>query len=429
MKTGHQDFLHSLVDYERTVGYNYDLDIYKKFLGHVGAPQKKLNNVILIGGTKGKGSTAAILAASLMNNGYIVGMYTSPHLTRMNERIKVNGKEISDSDLDRYAAMLRPLMRRKTGARSFFEALTTIAFLYFLEQHVDFTLLEVGLGGRLDATNASDPLISVITRIGYDHTNLLGNTLSAITTEKAGIIREHGTLITIHQRPVVERVLARIAAKKGSKIIFADDRCTVRILEQSIRGSSLIIDGSMGDIQAHLPLTGAHQIENLSIALAVLSELKSTGFLLKPQKIALGIKHTQLRGRFEVISDRPLIIFDCCHNGDSFRAFERNLDLFNINDFFLIFGSNRDKDKRYCLKNIFPRAREVLLVKADSPRAIEPGELYQQARKYQRNITLADSVWNALDLLRTRKINTLPIIIAGSFYLWPLDKDGLLISG
>ncbi|UCD18733.1 MAG: hypothetical protein JSU64_04725 [candidate division WOR-3 bacterium] len=428
MKPGHQDFLHSLVDYERTVGYNYDLDVYKKFLDHVGAPQKKLNNVILIGGTKGKGSTAEILAASLMNNGHRVGIYTSPHLTRMNERIKVNGKEISDSDLDRYAAMLRPLMHKKTGARSFFEALTTIAFLYFLEQHVDFTLLEVGLGGRLDATNASDPLISVITRIGYDHTNLLGSTLSGITTEKAGILREHRTLITIHQRPVVERVLASIAAKKGNKIIFADDQCAIRILEQSIRGSSIIINGSMGDIRTHLPLTGAHQIENLSIALAVLSELKSAGFLLEPRKIALGIEHTQLRGRFEVISERPLIIFDCCHNGDSFRALERNLDLFNIDDFFLIFGSNRDKDIQYCLKNIFPRAREVLLVKADNPRAIEPGKLHRQASKHQRNIILADSVGNALDLLRMRNVRTLPIIIAGSFYLWPLDKDGRLTS-
>jgi dihydrofolate synthase/folylpolyglutamate synthase len=423
-----RDFLCSLVDYEKISGYDYDLDAYKNFLEHFDAPHTKLSNVILIGGTKGKGSTAAILTACLMNNGYRVGLYTSPHLMEINERIRIDNTEISDSDFDRYVMVVKPSISKTKGARSFFEALTTIGFLYFLEQRVDFTVLEVGLGGRLDATNATNPLISVITRIGYDHMNLLGNTLAEIAREKAGIIRENGRLITIHQRPSAGYVIEKIAANRKSTVIFADEQHSVEILDQSLGGSRVSISGRIGRIETTLPLPGLHQIENLSIAMAVLYELRSMGFRISPKKIGSGIKNTQLHGRFEVISQKPLIIFDCAHNQDSFRALNRNLDLFDIKDFYLIFGSNRDKDIRYCLKHIFPRAKEVLLVKADNPRAIEPRELIVEAGKYQRNITLAASVRNALDLLTKRQDKTLPIIIAGSFYLWPLDEDGLLTS-
>jgi len=413
-----RDFLYSLVDYEKTAGYNYDLDAYKNFLEHFDAPHKKLSNVILIGGTKGKGSTAAILTACLMNNGYRVGLYASPHLMKINERIKIDDTEISDSDLDRYVMMVRPSISKNKDARSFFEALTTISFLYFLEQRVDFTVLEVGLGGRLDATNATNPLISVITRIGYDHMNLLGNTLAEIAREKAGIIRENGKLITIHQRPSAGDVLKKIAASRKSTVIFADEQHHIKVLDQSLRGSRVFISGRIGEIETILPLAGLHQIENLSLTMAALFELRTMGFHLSPRKIGQGIKNTQLRGRFEVISEEPLIIFDCAHNQDSFRALNRNLDLFNIKDFYLIFGSNRDKDIRYCLRHIFPKAKEVLLVKTSNPRAIEPKDLYAMARKYQANLTIALSVEEAVRSLKTRVERCSAIVVTGSFYIW-----------
>ncbi|MBE0431872.1 bifunctional folylpolyglutamate synthase/dihydrofolate synthase [candidate division WOR-3 bacterium] len=413
-----QDFLHSLIDYEKTPGYDYDLDAYKNFLDHFGAPHKQLSNVILIAGTKGKGATAAILAACLMSNGYRVGLYTSPHLSAMNERISVNNRNISDTDFDRLVAKVKPVIKKKTGARSFFEALTTIAFLYFLEQRVDFTVLEVGLGGRLDATNASEPLLSVITRVGYDHMNLLGTRLSQIAAEKAGIIRHNGALVTIHQRPAVERILRKVARERWSTVVFAEEQHRVKTLSQTMDGTKIRVRGKTGDFETFLPLAGPHQIENLIIALAVLSELRRDGVRIRTEAVKQGVQQTVLRGRFEIVSRRPLVIFDCAHNEDSFKALERNIEIHKVRTFDLVFGTNRDKDIRYFLQHICPRARQVLIVKADHPRAMEPCDLVPKARKYQKRATTARSVQTALDLLSRAKEKPVAIIVTGSFYLW-----------
>ncbi|KPK64346.1 hypothetical protein AMJ83_02705 [candidate division WOR_3 bacterium SM23_42] len=418
MNSDPQVFLHSLVDYEKTNGYDYDLDAYKCFLENLNAPHKKLTNVILIGGTKGKGSTAAIINACLISAGYKVGLYTSPHLKTLHERIKVNDKEITNRELNVYIGMIKPLIESGKGAHSFFEALTTIALMHFLRTQTDFAILEVGLGGRLDATNAANPLMSVITRIGYDHTNLLGTRLSQIAREKAGIIRKDGRLITIHQRPAVEKTIRAIVRKKGSSIIYADDQHDLDVVNQSLIGSSLIVAGTIGEFETFLPLAGAHQIENLMLVLAALSELRKLNFALRNHQIAEGIKKTKLHGRFEVVSEDPLVIFDCAHNEDSFQALEKNLDAFEIKDFSLIFGTNHDKDIGYCLKHIFPRARHVFLVRADNPRALHPHELFGQARKYQKNVSTNNSVVDAIRIATKNVNGEQAVIITGSFYLW-----------
>ncbi|MDH4210360.1 MAG: bifunctional folylpolyglutamate synthase/dihydrofolate synthase [candidate division WOR-3 bacterium] len=413
-----QDFLYSLIDYEKVAGYDYDLDAYKDFLTNFGSPERGLHNVILIGGTKGKGSTAAIMSASLQSSGYRVGLYTSPHLKDINERIKINGQSIGNSEFDRQLRRIMPAVKKKRGARSFFEVLTTVAFLHFLEKRVDVTVLEVGLGGRLDATNATNPLLSVITRIGYDHTNLLGTRLGQIAQEKAGIIRENGTLITTHQRPAAAKVLMKAARANKSRIIFAHEQHKIEALRQSMDGTKIRVSGKLGSFDLFLPLAGSHQIENASLSLAALYELRTLGLQLHIDAVRSGIGKTSLHGRFEVVSKNPLIIFDCAHNEDSFRALEQNLTEFKIKDFYLVFGSNRDKGIKYCLKSIFPKAREVFLVKADNPRAIEPAAISAQAGKYQKNITIGTSVKDVLSLLSTRQEKPVTIVIAGSFYLW-----------
>jgi dihydrofolate synthase/folylpolyglutamate synthase len=416
-----QDSIYSLVDYEKSVGYDYDLDAYKNFLAGFGNPQEKLKNVILIGGTKGKGSTAAILGACLVKCGYKVGLYSSPHLIKLNERIKINNRNISDPELEGYTSRIMSLIKKQKRARSFFEALTTIAFLHFLERQVDFTILEVGLGGRLDATNATDPIISVITRIGYDHTNLLGTTLSQITGEKAGIIRQNGKLITLHQRPDAEKILRRVAQDRKSIIIFADEQHHIEVTQRSLKGSRVNITGRIGEISTFLPLSGTRQIENLSLAIAVLFELKPMGFYLDLEAIKTGIESTQLHGRFEVVSETPLIIFDCAHNEDSFQALENNLESFNIKDFFLVFGANEDKDISHCLKHIFPKAKSVFLVKSDNPRARDPQELMQAAQKYGGNTYISNSVAEGIQSAMQNAGSDTAIIITGSFFLWQKD--------
>jgi dihydrofolate synthase/folylpolyglutamate synthase len=277
------------------------------------------------------------------------------------------------------------------------------------------------LGGRLDATNATDPLISVITRIGYDHTNLLGRTLSQITNEKAEIIRDNSKLITIHQKPDVEKILKRVARDRGSTIVFADEQHEFTVTDQSLKGSHIRISGRIGDMDIFLPIVGNHQVENLSLALAVLFELKTMGYYIDLNAMKAGIERTDLKGRFDVISENPLVIFDCAHNEDSFQALDNNLQAFNISNFCLIFGANEDKDISYCLKHIFPRAKIVYLVKSDSPRAREPEELMKMARKFQNRLCISGSVQEAIRTAAQQAAPDNAVVITGSFYLWQKD--------
>ncbi|MGB3479350.1 MAG: folylpolyglutamate synthase/dihydrofolate synthase family protein [bacterium] len=435
-----EEFFNSLVDYEKIPGYDYKLEDFIEFLTQFDSPQKRLNNVIHIAGTKGKGSTAAMISSCLEACGYRVGLFTSPHLKRINERIKINNFEISNRDLMKYIKQIKPYIKGKHGtrpvkyrklpgapsikyhkfhgARTFFEILTTIAFLHFLKKKTDFTILEVGLGGRLDSTNVTNPIISVITRIGYDHTNLLGNKLSQIAREKAGIIKNCGKLITIKQRPTVQKIIEKICREKSCSLSLAESQHDIKIVRQIIKGSHLKIKGEIGTFNTFLPLPGKHQVENLLIALAVINELGKMGFKIPVSAIQKGIRQTDLHGRFEIISKKPLIIFDCAHNQDSFEALGKNLNLVNTKDLYLIFGTNKDKDIRYCLKYIFPRAKEVLLVKADNPRAMEPIDLYERAKKYQKNLIVAPSVQKAIEYIKTKTHHNPTILITGSFYLW-----------
>jgi len=414
-----EKFLDSLIDYEKRHGYNYSLKKYVKFLLRIDAPHRKLKNTILIGGTKGKGSTAAILNSCLIANGYRVGLYTSPHLEKVYERIKVNNINISRKQLGTHIDYMKPHIRKERGIRTFFEVLTTVAFLYFLKKKTDFSIFEVGLGGRLDATNATTPLVSVITKIGYDHTQSLGNTLSQIAQEKAGIIKKGIRLITTHQRPSAAKVLKKIVNLRRTSIIFAEDKHTINVMKESIRGSHVRITGEIGTFNAFLPLTGTHQIENLLIALAVLSELKTMGFHIEPIAVKRGIQRTELHGRFEIVSHKPLIIYDCAHNQDSFEALDRNLAFLKTRNVFLIFGCKKNKTIGYCLQNIFPQAREVVLVPIGNPLGMDPSDVYKIAKKYQKNLIIEPSVKQAVRHLKAKICKNSAIVITGSFYLWP----------
>jgi dihydrofolate synthase/folylpolyglutamate synthase len=187
-----------------------------------------------------------------------------------------------------------------------------------------------------------------------------------------------------------------------------------------MKGSRIHVSGDVGDFKTFFPLVGGHQIENLSVALALFVELRHMGFTLEQIAIMEGIKKTELHGRFELISEQPPVVFDCAHNEDSFQALEKNLQNLNIRDFYLIFGTNKDKDIRYCLKYIFPQAKEVYLVKTENPRAVCPQELSRKARRYQKKLRFAKSVKHVLSMIRKKDSST-AIVIAGSFYLWQTE--------
>ncbi|MGB3341842.1 MAG: Mur ligase family protein [bacterium] len=441
-----EDFLKSLVDYEKQPTYDYDLNRFVCFLDQLNAPQHKLRNIIHIGGTKGKGTCVAILASCLEQSGYKVGQYTSPHLAFLNERIKINNTLITNKELTGYINKIKHLKLKKpveyrkshnlnivknqkwNGPRTFFETLTAIAFMHFVRKKTDFAILEVGLGGRLDATNSVNPLISLMTKVGYDHTALLGNTLSQIAREKAGIIKYCGKLITIKQRSAVQKIITKQCRLKSCSLQFAQDQHIIKVMKQAINGSHLKITGQLGKFEVFLPLPGHHQVQNLLLVLAVINELRTMDFRIPVQAIQKGIRQTILRGRFEVVSPKkpvlrgqarkPLLIFDCAHNQDSFEALYMNISTLKIRNFYLIFGSSYGKDISYALKNIFPKAKGVVLVKADSPRAVRQEDIYKKAKKHQQNMTIASSVQQAIDYLMTISGKDDTIIITGSFYLW-----------
>ncbi len=410
-------FLNSLVDYEKIPGYHYDLDAFRRFLDTAGVSYQKLKNVIHIAGTKGKGSVAAMVSACLTACGYRVGTFTSPHLVRINERITINGRQVSDRQLSALVRRLAPFLGHGRSARTFFEAVTATAFCHFIAHRVHFTVLEVGLGGRLDATNVTEPLISVITRIGYDHTHLLGNTLPEIAMEKAGILKPGGTLVTTQQRYSVQRVVQRAARAHGNRVIVADRQHCITVRRYSLQGMQLRISGRLGTFSASMPLVGQHQIENLLIALSVLAEIKDRGYSISTANIVQGLRHILLHGRFDLLATQPPVIFDCAHNEDSFRALHQNLKACGIRTFFMIFGSNYQKDFRYCITHLFPIAREVVLVRTHNPRAIEPHHILSLTGR-RKNISIASSVRTALEYVKRKSSTSVPIIITGSFYLW-----------
>lgn len=433
-------FLNSLVNYEKTPGYKYDLAAFKAFLEKLDSPHKRLKNVIIIAGTKGKGSTATIISSCLIASGYKVGLFTSPHLIRINERIKINNQEISNKEMEKYIRIIKPHInfKNRLGARTFFETIATIAFMYFVDRKVDFAVFEAGLGGRLDATNVFNSHIPVITRIGYDHMNLLGNRLSEIAYEKAGIIPFHrqqtgnGKVITIHQRRDVEKVLKKIARKRRNKIIFADDLHKIAIKNITLNGTELSIHGALGKFDASLPLVGRHQIENLKIALAVLFELKRRGFKINLRSVKKGIENARLPGRFDVLSKNPLVIYDVAHNEDSFKALNNNIEELilkeNGKNIYIIFGCNKDKSINYAVKEIFPKAKKVLLVRADNPRAMEPAEICKKAKRYQRNIIIANTVRAAIKYIKRIRDQKKAVIIFGSFYLYSELKSKKILD-
>jgi len=441
-----EDFLKSLVDYEKQPAYDYDLNRFIRFLKQLNAPQHKLRNVIHVGGTKGKGTCVAILASCLAQSGYTVGQYTSPHLADLNERIRINNTPITNKELTYYINKIkhtkpknRPKCKKSGGSdtvkkpkskglRTFFETLTAIAFLHFVRRKTDFAILEVGLGGRLDATNAVNPLISMITKIGYDHTALLGDTLPQIAREKAGIIKYRGKLVTIKQRPAVQRIITKQCRLKSCSLQYAQEQHIIKVLEHTIEGSNLQISGRLGRFKAFLPLPGMHQVENLLLVLSVIDELRTMGFDLPIRAVRQGIRQTDLRGRFDIVSPKnpalrrrarkPLVIFDVAHNRDSFEALDMNIKTLKIRDFYLIFGSSYGKDISYAIRNIFPKAKKVVLVRADNPRAIRQEDIYIKAKRYQQNMTIASSVQQAIEYIKSIAGKNNIIIITGSFYLW-----------
>jgi dihydrofolate synthase/folylpolyglutamate synthase len=444
----------------QTPSHKFDLTHMRTMLRALENPERRFPSV-LIAGTNGKGSTAATLASILQAGGFRTGLYTSPHLLRINERIRINGEEISDETF----ALLHDVIER-TAERlvedgelpwhpSFFEMLTAMAFEYFATSKIDIAVLEVGMGGRLDATNVVEPVMSVITDISLDHEKFLGSTVTEIAREKAGIIHKNGVVVTLPQSPEANNVLGNAILEMDARAVsavpyvppvspkaesyFQTEPLTTEGTENTkgiLSRYPLNVVGQL--IQVETPLVGRHQLRNIALAIAAAEELRKLGFAVTADAIERGVRETHWPGRFQVIpatASTPEFVLDVAHNPAGAWALRSTLSsLYEDRRIIFVFGAMRDKAIREITEILFPLGERVVATMADNPRSATPEEIREAAARTGAEIELAGDVPSAIrrasDLVlsdknvrpiravqsRTARVDAI-VVVTGSIYV------------
>jgi dihydrofolate synthase/folylpolyglutamate synthase len=386
------DYLYSFVDYslkhtDELVKAEFNLDRMFALMDMLGNPQNTYP-ILHVAGTKGKGSTSALMASALSAAGFRTGLYISPHLQDFCERIQVDGEPISHGDLAALVEEIKPHVA-KIPFITTFELTTALGFLYFARRGVDAAVIEVGLGGRLDATNIVTPRVSVITSLSYDHMAVLGNTLAAIAGEKAGIIKEGVPVVSSPQKEEPLAVLEKVAAQRHAPLTLVGRDVVFTPSEHSLEGQTLTVTrhsqivNQKSEIENHvilrIPLLGAFQVVNAATAYAA---LKASGLDVPDASIQKGFAEVKWPGRFEVLRREPPIILDSAHNVDSAEKLRQALDdYFPGKPVILIFGASEDKNVLGMFTAWKPCLGRIIVTKADHPRALEPGQLLGLAQQ------------------------------------------------
>lgn len=345
----------------------------------LGNPQDKFKS-IHVAGTNGKGSTAHMLAAILQSAGYKTGLYTSPHLKEFTERIRLNGKNIEEAFIVDFVNKVRPLIERIRP--SFFEITVAMAFDYFASRQVDVAAIEVGLGGRLDSTNVIHPVLSIITNIGRDHADILGDTLEKIAAEKGGIIKPEVPVVISERQPVIEDVFIKIARDKHAPIFFASDHY---IVSRDERGLTIIKDRTLFEDGVRCSLTGGYQLKNMAGVFMAVDQLRATGFDIGDDAVRTGLEKvtelTGLKGRWQKLRDAPLMICDTGHNAEGIREVMEQIRSLNFRQAHFVIGVVKDKAIDHVLE-LFPKQAHYYFCQANIPRALEADVLEEKANAY-----------------------------------------------
>jgi dihydrofolate synthase / folylpolyglutamate synthase len=421
-------FLATLADYEklRIVRYNaqnFSLDRMRALLKKMGNPQDTFRSVH-IAGTKGKGSTCAMTASMLQACGYKVGVYTSPHLIDIRERITINGEMISEADFGRLIRSIQPIATKLKPPATYFDVLTAAAFKYFAEQKVEIAIIETGLGGRLDSTNVLKPEVTAVTSISRDHMQQLGNTLSAIAREKAGIFKPGIPAVTVQQAPEVEAVLKQVASDVGAPLDI-----TGKSIEFSYRFESSRLMGPHNRIclstpnskfeHLAVPLMGEHQAINCGLALSIIDRLKTRGLAINDNAVMEGLEQTQVPGRMEMVSQTPRVLVDGAHNAASLDAMLKAIGQhIPYDSMVVIFGCCSDKDVPGMLERITAGADKVIFTRVNNIRSADPNELAATYTElYGKMAQVAPTLEDALAIANRAVTKEDLICITGSFYL------------
>lgn len=443
------DYLYSFVDYSLTRQLRYspekfNLDRMRQMMGLLSDPHRKFP-VIHIAGTKGKGSTAAMISGVLQASGFKVALYTSPHLTDFCERIKVDGSSISHQD---FVSLLGRIREKIDAVKEIttFEVTTTMAFQHFFDQQVEIAVVEVGLGGRLDATNVVDPIVSVITSLSFDHMNILGDSISQIAAEKGGIIKEGKPVVAAPQWEAAREVIERICRERHAPLTLIGRDYFYRPLKHDLQKQSFQFWSaeeqelfsryiSSEEKTLHnwkpeeltVPLLGLHQVENAATARAVIEILRKSGWDIPQQAITIGFNSVFWPGRFEIIQQDPLILIDSAHNTDSSLRLRLALDDYLLDrPVTLIFGASEDKDISGMFKNLLPRVETVIMTSSTHPRALDPDKLVELAHQFGIDAKKSPTIEGALQLASDPLKKGNVILVTGSIFVAAAAREIIL---
>ena len=398
---------------------------YKPGLDNIASLCAQLNNPhhsfksLHIAGTNGKGSSSHFIASILQEHGFKVGLYTSPHLKSFTERIKINGKEVSKEWVSAFVSDKKNIIQEVSP--SFFEWTVAMAFCYFKEQQVDWAIIETGLGGRLDSTNIITPLGCLITNIGYDHQDILGNSLREIANEKAGIIKQR-TPVTISEfQPEISGIFLEKAKENKAPIQFSNEDTTLIKVSKGQTLDMVVESKHFGEFKIASPYVGSYQINNIIGVLAWCSQLDAIGIInLNKAKIELGIKNsrinTQLKGRFEMISNDPKIIADTAHNESGIRLLMDQIKSELIGKLWIILGMVADKDLDLVLQ-ILPKNAGYIFSESHNPRSLKASNLLSIAQKNGLMGTVIEDVNEAIAFVKSKMTHDDVILVTGSTYL------------
>ena len=413
-------------------GRKFDLDAIRAILSEMGNPEQRYSTAI-VAGTNGKGSTSAMLAAILQNAGYRTGLYTSPHLIRVNERIRISGQDLRDDEFAAAFTAVHRAVEKLIQAQvlphhpSFFEYLTAVAFQHFAQAAVDFAVLEVGMGGRLDATNVTDASVAVITNVDLDHQQFLGNTLTAIAAEKAGVIKPGRPVVSGCEHAEVQEVVRRKCREAGVELIETGGLQAARNLfhMDGRYGFDLQMEGSeLPGI--NLQLAGKFQVRNAVMAAVAANQLGRAGLSIPPAAVREGLQSAAWPGRLEAIGQRPLILLDGAHNPAAAREVAEFVRRhFEGRKLRLVYASMRDKAIGEISNILFPLARAVYLTKPGLDRAATPEMILQSAQATPHEVITEPDPVRALEQAIYSSLPEDVVLVAGSLFLVGAVKNAI----
>lgn len=425
------DYLYSFVDYSLTRGFRYnpeafDLGRMVRFLELLGNPHRSYQ-VIHVAGTKGKGSTAAMIASALRAAGYRTGFYTSPHLSDYTERIQVDGVSITPEELVELVELVKPVVPQVERLTTF-EITTAIGFLYFQRKGANIAVVEVGLGGRLDATNVVEPLVSVITSLSMDHMAVLGDTLEKIAFEKAGIIKPGRPVVSAPQHDAARAVIDRVCRERDCPLVEVGWQYNFRPTAHSLDGQSFQVWSQTGaPVDLTIPLLGLHQVENAATAYAALQTARQEGLKLTSEHIQQGFASVIWPGRFELLRREPPLVVDSAHNRDSAHRLRQALDDYLPDrPVILIYGASEDKDVEGMFAELMPRVNHVIATQSVHPRAADPENLVALARQHGRTAEAVVPLEAAVEAALRQAEATRPgavVVAAGSLFIAAAVRD------